>query len=446
MLQMGKHFLYLPLYFAAHRRFFGLLPDDVHVEIERCDAGTDEATYAQMMLESPEFAEDVIAVTDPVKIFNTELKAARKPAVVATLVTNGAFWAVNHGQQTINGLRDLGVFERVIAFAPGTTSYSIAARIARESGRSTQLEQFIEVVEQGKELLLLTDSLKGKNAVALSPDVLRIEDMVQSRKASIELALGRTAEYNDVLVTALVSHSDFVAANKDIIQAIVAAVQKALVMTRLQHPDVIQYAADAFRFGEHVAGALRMAVQADVIPLSTAVARAHWLHAAKAHFESAHPGSAWTKDEEARSQDYFRDCIEPYAGFAEEATRHVLEGVSADSARPSRWSRAMPFAVPVAAALASPLLGVVPTLALMAGVAATTWLVRQPAVVPYPAVLWSVWLGGLGGTVVTVFPYTQSLTVTDKSVFLTVGLFLLAGALTAAFVGYNLYYAKRDKT
>lgn len=446
IVEMGKHFLYLPVYFAEHKNFFGLLPDDVHVEIERCEAGTDEATYAQMMDRSAEFCDDVIAITDPIQILNTPLNSSQKPAILATLVTNGAFWAVNHGEQTINGLRDLGLFERVIAFRPGTTSYSIAARIARESGKPTPLDQFIEVVDPGNELLLLTDTQKGKNAVALSPDVLRIENMIQNHRASIELELGRTAEYNDVLVTALVSYGEFVGHNSDIVQGIVSAVQKALVMTRLQHPDVIRFATDAFRFGDYVAGAVKKAVQAEVIPMSTAVAQAHWMHAAKAHFDSVHSGVSWTTNEEANTLEYYKVCVEPYAKFSEEATRQVLESAPGEASKVPRWSRLLPFAIPILATLASPVLGVLPTLGILLGSWITWWLAKQNAIKPYPVVYWTVIMSLPTGTLVIALPYIAVLDITEKSVFLWVGPFLLAAAVTAAAVGYNLYYAKHDKS
>ena len=446
LVEMGKHFLYLPIYFAAHKKFFGLLPDDVHVEIERCEAGTDEATYLQMMDQSAEFHDDVLAITDPIQIFKTPLKLSPKPAVLATLVTNGAFWAVNHGEQTVNGLRDLGLFERVIAFRPGTTSYGIAARIARESGTNIPLHKFIEIVDPGKELLLLTDPLMGRNAVALSPDLLRIESLIQNHSASIELELGRTAEYNDVLVTALVSNDEFVRTNLDIAQAIVSALQKALIMTRLEHPDVIRFAADAFRFGDHVAGAIKKAIQAEVIPMSTAVAQAHWMHAAKAHFESLHPASDWTKDEEKSGLEYFRLCVEPYARFSEEGIRQSLESVPTDTRNDSRWSRSLPFAIPILAASLSPLLGVLSTLGIFAGIWGTWWLAKQDAIKPYPLVDWAIRISLPMGTLITAVPFVKVFNITAGGNFLVFGPLLLAVALTSTGVGYSLHYSKRDKS
>jgi hypothetical protein len=100
----------------------------------------------------------------------------------------------------------------------------------------------------------------------------------------------------------------------------------------------------------------------------------------------------------------------------------------------------------VLAVFATPFLGVLPTLGIFAGLCSTWWLAKQNAVKPYPAVSWTVRVCGPIGTLITAIPYAESLNITDKGVFLTVGLFLLAGAVTAAAVGYNLEYAKRDKS
>src|ERR1700682_4308360 len=120
ILQMDKHFLYLPIYFAEDRNFFGFLPKEVKVVIDSSDKHTDISTYDQMMDRSPRYREFEIAITDPIQILRTPLNARVKPAVLATLVTNAAFWAVNHASHLVSAFRDLGAFERVIAYAPGT--------------------------------------------------------------------------------------------------------------------------------------------------------------------------------------------------------------------------------------------------------------------------------------------------------------------------------------
>ncbi|MFA5265693.1 MAG: hypothetical protein WC378_17880 [Opitutaceae bacterium] len=439
ILQMGKHFLYLPLYFARQNQFFGFLPDDVHVEIDTCEAGSDEATYSQIMDETAAHRDFVMAVTDPIQVFKTPLDARRKPAVLATLVTNGAFWAVNHGTRKINGLRDLGAFERVIAYRPGTSSYSIAARIARESGNTTPLDQFIEVVAPGKELLLLTDAKKGHGAVALSPDLLTIEDMTHNQRASVELALGGTPEYNDVLVTALVSYQQYVKDNRTIVDAIVMGLQKALLMTRLKHPDVIKFAEDYFTFGEHASGAVSKALQAEVFPLSVSVAQAHWMHAAKAYFEANHPGGGWTRDEEERGIEYFKAFVEPYSGIGEHATKRLLD--AAPQPKPDGDDPRRLLTLLVCAFMAVGLavgLGLVAALCLVGGSFMTWWFARQKWVTDYRLIFWLFIVGAVSGTLLVALPYVGWLHVADKADPRNVGLGFITFALGTALAGYAM--------
>src|SRR5690348_14446824 len=95
ILQMGKHFLYLPIYYAHRRAFFGYLPPNVEVVIDEPLAEhTDAAVYDQLMDESLDYRDSVMAIADPTQILRTPLSSEKLPAVLATIVTNGAFWAI----------------------------------------------------------------------------------------------------------------------------------------------------------------------------------------------------------------------------------------------------------------------------------------------------------------------------------------------------------------
>ncbi len=431
ILQMGKHFLYLPVYFARENNFFGLLPANVHVEIETADKRTDQGTYRQMIDNVPT-SEYVLAVTDPIRIFDTSLSSQRKPAVLATLVTNGGFWAINHGSHQINGLRDLGSFERVIAYRPGTTSYNIAARIARDTGKTT-LESFIDVVDPGNELLMLMDPLRGRNAVALSPDVLTIEELIEKKRASIELALGGTPEYNDVLVTALVSYNDFVSENREIVQAVVAALQKALLMIHLRDPSVAEYAEDYFG-GDHTSGAIDRARHAGVLPLSTVVAQAHWAHAAKAYFEASHPGTTWTTDEEKSSAEYYRECVEPYRQMAEAAAKAVLEPTNKAGDESRTVAASAAFAAILAAGL-SRYFGIVAVSGLALGGWILWWVGRRAEIANYQAIAAGWYASGIIAIIAFLFPGIRSP---------EIGVAFLIAAVGIYFVGYGIERSKRD--
>src|SRR5687767_2880093 len=111
ILQMGKHFVYLPLYYAHSRGFFGHLKEPVSIVIdEPLPPYTDTATFDHVMDRSPRHRDFVMCITDPTQALQPLSTELHRPAVLATLVTNGSFWAVDHRTRTIKGLRDLGSF------------------------------------------------------------------------------------------------------------------------------------------------------------------------------------------------------------------------------------------------------------------------------------------------------------------------------------------------
>jgi hypothetical protein len=413
ILQMDKHFLYLPIYFAERHEFFGFLPAGTKVVIDSCDKHTDIATYDQMMDEAPRYRDFAMAITDPIQVFRTPLQSKKKPAVLATLVTNAAFWAVNHGTHPISGFRDLGAFDRVIAYGPGTTSHNIAKRIARDSGNASQS---IEVVDPGNELLLLTDKVKGANAVALSPDLLYIEEMV-SNGASIELALGKTPEYNDVLVTALVSTKEFVAENQAVVQGIMNGIQRALLMTRRKDSEVLGFARDYFYFADRAEGAVNKAVESDVFPLSVKIAQSHWTNAAKAYHEANRHGASWSKADEKNALDYYQVCVQPYEGIAEYATENVLAAPQAEPTRSPKWAEVLSYALPALVTIGiTALMGWRRALVFVLGLFgawAVLWRISRSGFLK-----WATAILAVAGVVLVVLPFVPKLGLEKKSEFL----------------------------
>ena len=371
ILQMGKHFLYLPVYFAAHHKFFDLLPKGVSVVIDLPNSKhTDDATYDEMMNASEDYRDFQMAITDPIQIFRTPLALARKPAILATLVTNGGFWAVNHGSRPVKSLRDLGGFDRIVAFDKGTTSYRIATRIARESGITKPLATFIHVVSPGNELSRMNKNRMQGNTVALSPDILRIEHMEGRKAVSVELELAKTAEYSN----------EFVDANPDICQGIVSGIHKALLMTQRLDSTVTAFAKDYFHYSERAEGALKKAVDVGVIPTSVAIAEGHWKNAAKAYFASGVSDITWSKAEERKADEYYDACVRPYEKFSREAILHVIADPVSPPEPDTIWKKMAPFVAMLIAIGITALFGWVPalviTLMMFSTYAAAEWVKR----------------------------------------------------------------------
>jgi len=375
ILQMGKHFLYLPIYYAAHKHFFGFLPTGVEVVIdEPIVEHTDSATYQQMMDESKAYNGLVMAITDPIQIFKTPLNSKRLPAVLATLVTNGAFWAINHGSHgRIGCLKNLSAFDRIIAYAKGTTSYNIAARIALDSGCKKPLDKFIRVVNPGEELLLLSDADGGANAVALSPDILHIEHLVSPERRTgfcIELPIGDTDEYNDVIVTALIANNDFVLENHDAVTGILKGIQQSLKVIHAEDADVLRFTRSYFRYAEKAEGALKKAISAGVVPRTIAIAQSHWRCAAKANREE----SGNNVFSETQILEYYRACIEPYERLANESIKSI-ETLPIAPPMPF-WKKCIPIVYIVLTIVITAMFGWIKALLLVFGFL-SAWLIIQ---------------------------------------------------------------------
>jgi hypothetical protein len=448
LLEMEKHFLYLPLYFAKSQRFFGYLPKDIQVEIDPCDDHTDKSTYAQMMSDSSDYRDIVMAITDPIQVFNTPLTAKRKPAILATLVTNSGFWAINHGTHgKIEGFRGLGKFDRVVAYGPGTTSYDIAMRVVHDSGKRVSPSEFIDVVAPGMELSHFSTLTPDQNAFALSPNVLRIEDMYQDGKVKIELPLGITPEYNDVLVTALVTYNEYATRNPEIIQGVVMGIQKALLMTRRESPGVIQFAQNHFYFAQRSAGAIRMAIEAGVFPPDVKVAKSHWKQAAKAFYEAKHTDTPWTTAEEQIMEDYYGECIQPYEHIAERAIKRVsvvttIEEEDTVKGKPRRqnayWNVIAPFTVALMGIIATNYIDRSAVIILLI-VSLSAWgITRMVKHVDY--VKYVFWISLILGVLITPLPWLISHLHEKLEIILPIGIGFFVAALTT-----GIEYAKSLK-
>ena len=437
ILQMGKHFLYLPIYYAHHRAFFGYLPPNVEVVIDAPLAEhTDIAVYDQLMDESPDYRDSVMAIADPTQILRTPLSSEKLPAVLATIVTNGAFWAINHGAHEIGGLRDLAAFDQVIAYDKGTTSYNIAVRIANDSGIKKDLDKFIQIVAPGNELLRLSNQTSGSNTFALSPDILQIEEMTKRPGSTVkeELAIGTTEEYSAVIATALISSNHFVENEPEIVRGMVRGIQHALRLTRLADPDVIRFAQSYFRFADRAEGALNRAKRASVIPPNAAVERPHWMSAAKANCEA---NESWTKMHEANASEYYKKCIEPYQHFAEEAIAHDLVPLQTTT---SLWIKFVPFAATFIAIGVTALFGWLPSFVIALTIT-LAWCIKSVALKGTTRLMRILSILAVAGLLTIALPFVKPFGLREKAdVFIPMG----AGFLVMAIIEF-FKYVEREK-
>ena len=317
IVEMAHHFLYLPVHYALHTKCFGCVPDRYELVLIPAPAKTDRSTYLQLM-QGAQAGHNYVgfAVMDPAETLHDRDTHLTPPVVLASLITNSAFWAVDRRTHEIRFLRDLASFDKIIAFEEGTTSHGIATRIYKDANKQPS----IKAVAPGRELTLLTSSAKG--TMALTPDLLGIDKLMadQSETFNVDLALGTTPEYNNVLVTALLSRADVVQDHPELVTGLLTAIQRAMLLVRFADPQVIKFAMDSHGENERrVTGALRRAADAQVFPATIEVSRAHWLNAARAAADAA--GRPYDTAEHDRAGHVFRSVVEPYQALARDAIR-----------------------------------------------------------------------------------------------------------------------------
>lgn len=313
IIQMAEHFLYLPIYYAKAKNFFGKIPPQYSVEVVSARPKTDEQAFRALMDVSSDKRRSVVfAVCDPTVVLTVDSGSRATPAILAGLITNAAFWAVDHRSRRVKLLRDLAEFDRMIAYHPGTTSYAIARRIFHDK------QDKIYCVDPKEELSTLTES--PRNSVALSPDILEIEALITGDDHyDIDLAIGSTPEYNNVLVTALLSRADVVRDDPDLVGGLLEALQLSLFAVAAGGQEFSTWAAQ--RFVEEdvhlVDRALNRAREAQLFPTTIDVNEAHWLNAART--VAAAIDRQYDDASAAEAKNMFETAVAPYRHLAREA-------------------------------------------------------------------------------------------------------------------------------
>lgn len=347
IVQMGQHFLYLPLYYAQHRKFFGYIGPEYNVSpIITARPSTDMQAYRMLMRgDAPDNPEIHFAVLDPAQILNPDIMpAGEAPALLGGIVTNAAFWAIDRGSKKLDRVSDLAQFSKIIAFQPGTTSYAIAHRIYTEAGKAPNIES----VEPGQELRTLANH---SDTIVLTPDILAYDiAKAEGEPYQIDLILGTTPEYNNVLVSGLLSRRTVVEHHRGLAIGLLSAINLAAALVRIADPSVIEFAYGYFRSPrslDRVRSALALANAAHVFPYSIEVVDAHWLNASRAYYHASLPigvdRAAAKERQEQRAREVLESCIVPYRPLAREAinsvTRRLLgeEKESEQAQPPTRW-------------------------------------------------------------------------------------------------------------
>ncbi|MCA1579166.1 MAG: hypothetical protein LC794_17595 [Acidobacteria bacterium] len=316
IIEMEHHFLYLPVYFARSKNFFGHIGAEYSTKIVQAAAGTDLDAFQRLARGEAE-----LAICDPCALIYAS-QIGFVPVVLAAVVARGAFWAINTNSPEVTELDHLALFEHIISFHPGTTSHGIATRIRRSAKGKVPT---IESVRPLQELTKLEDLIRDKKSVvALSPDVLRIERSMEANLDwKVKLALADTVEYAHVLVTAIVGRPDFVGSHPNFINGFLKALQRSLIHARVEDPELLAYASDSFNQPAAVVKkAVSRANAAQVWASDITVSEDLWLNAVQAHYDSL--GQPFEGDTKRGAQRIFAESFKPSVDRAQKAAIELL--------------------------------------------------------------------------------------------------------------------------
>jgi hypothetical protein len=126
VLQMGKHFSYLPIYHAIHQNWFG---QSEELRFEPVEGETDVAVCEKLLNSTDE--DTLFAIADPITAIERKKHEGRELVVLAPIVTNSAFWlATKDTSKSINSVNEISTFSKMIAYRRETTSFRLAKSLA----------------------------------------------------------------------------------------------------------------------------------------------------------------------------------------------------------------------------------------------------------------------------------------------------------------------------
>jgi len=269
----AKHFLYLPLYFAESNDFFGLIPKKYNVITESAVIPTDEFALEELF-QGKHKNETLFAVCDPMPIISKGI-GENEAVILAGLVKNAAFWAVDHNSDKKTLLRDLAEFDKIICFQEGTTSYRIAndiVKFGKENGKSIEL-----ILKDEESTLRELTNFKNTNTIALSPNIPRIQKLIKSHNEyKMVLEIGITPEYSNILVTALTTKHYVIEKHKDLVVGLLASLIKAMNAIKCKSSEVIEYVEHFGEFRDISSEVIDSAIEADVFPFDLMIKEMEW--------------------------------------------------------------------------------------------------------------------------------------------------------------------------
>lgn len=327
IIQIDFYFVYLPFYYATSNKFWSSKLDNYRFSYTNDLAKTDKQVIERLM--NSNGSDIVFAIADPASIFEYQAQHDAKDIVIlAALLTNAAFWAVDHDNHTVENLQHLDQFDKIVAYGEGTTSHRIARTINPQKTQSVPPKTEIEVLTQGN---------RQESVIVLTPDLVGLEKtLFNNNEYQVKLNVGSTTEFDEVLITALITRRDVINHHPELVKEVLKGIQRACYLVQIDDEGSVEFA-DHFaalhplqqktpETEEILRSALNRANCCRVFPAAITITEAQWKRAAQAFWRSK--GEEFTQEVENTAKRIYENNIQPYCDYSRNATKAVLRTMS----------------------------------------------------------------------------------------------------------------------
>lgn len=327
IIQIDFYFIYLPFYYAKSKNFWSSKLGNYRFDYANKSAKTDKQVIENLM--NSNGSDIVFAIADPASIFEYQAQHDAKDIVIlAALLTNAAFWAVDHDNHTVENLQHLDRFDRIVAYEEGTTSHRIARTINPQKTQSVPPKTEIEVLTQGN---------RQESVIVLTPDLVGLEKtLFNNNEYQVKLNVGSTTEFDEVLITALITRRDVINHHPELVEEVLKGIQRACYLVQIDDEGSVEFA-DHFsdihpleekttRTKKILKNALYRANCCRVFPSAITITEAQWKRAAQAFWRAK--GEEFTQEVENKANRIYENNIQPYCDYSRNATKAVLRTMS----------------------------------------------------------------------------------------------------------------------
>ncbi len=224
--------------------------------------------------------------------------------------------------------QSLDRFDKIVAYEEGTTSHRIARTINAQKTQSVHPKTEINFLTQGK---------KEESVIVLTPDLVGLEKtLFNNNEYQVKLNVGSTTEFDEVLITALITRRDVIDHHQELVEEVLKGIQRACYLVQIDDEGSVKFA-DNFsalhplqkkttETEQILKNALYRANSCRVFPSAITITEAQWKRAAQAFWRAK--GEEFTQELEKTANGIYEDNIKPYCNHSRKATKAVLRTMS----------------------------------------------------------------------------------------------------------------------